>query len=484
MAKAAIDTGKRKSNLISFVELGRTTDPVNLYLREMGNIPLLSKEKEITLAKEIERGEKIILKAIYKTRLILNEVLNLEDKINENPEIIQKLFYGSEYGITEDKVEKMKEQILSKIKKIRGLCSQLEGIPTVKKYAITRKRIIVKISRLTREFNIPAAHKEKIIKNLHEKREAINELEKTNEELSLSLKQTKNKKARSEFVQDAKELSRLIRIYQKEIGLDSQGLRKILQTITRGKMIRDKAKKELVVGNLRLVISIAKKYCNHGVRFADLIQEGNIGLMRAVNKFEYKRGHKFSTYATWWIRQAVTRVITDQARTIRIPVHMNETIRRLNKVIQNLIKESGRKPTHEEIARKMRLPVKKVRKIIKIARETISLETPIGDEKSSFLKDFLEDGNTPAPDDIFVQINRREEIEKALKLLNEREARVIKMRFGIGSGNDHTLEEIGQQFQVTRERIRQIEAKAIRKLRRPRRSEKLKAFLTVTTPRV
>jgi RNA polymerase primary sigma factor len=481
MARFAIDTEKRKSNLFSFGELECTTDPVNLYLREMGNIPLLSKEKEINLAKGIERGEKIIIKAISKTRLFLNEVLNLEDKINENPKIIQELFFGSEYGITEDKFEEMKKQILSKIKKIRVLCSQLKGIPPVKKYAITRKRIIVKMSCLIREFNIPAAHKEKIIKHLHQKREALKELEKINEELSLSLKQTKNKKARSELEQDAKEFRKRIRIYHKEIGLDSQGLRKILRTITMGKMIRDKAKKELVVANLRLVISIAKKYCNHGVRFADLIQEGNIGLMRAVNKFEYKRGNKFSTYATWWIRQAVTRAIIDQARTIRIPVHMNETMRRLNKVIQNLIKESGRKPTHEEIARRMRLPVKKVRNIIKIARETISLETPVGDEKNSFLKDFLEDGNTPAPDDIFVQINRREEIEKALKLLNEREAKVIKMRFGIGSGNDHTLEEVGQQFRVTRERIRQIEAKAIRKLRRPRWSEKLKAFLLVNT---
>ncbi len=481
MDKAAIDTGKRKSNLIYFRGLEGTTDPVKLYLHEMGNIPLLSREKEITLAKEIERGEEIIIRAISKTRLILNEVLNLEDKINENPEIIQELFYGCKHDITEDKLEEMKKQVRSKIKKIRELCSQLKDIPSAKKYAITRKRIIVKISCLIREFNIPAAHKEKTIKNLHEKRSAINELEKTKEELDILRKQTKNKKARSELIKNAKEVSRLIRAHQKEIGLDSQGLRKILRTITMGNMIRDKAKKELVVSNLRLVISIAKKYCKHGVRFADLIQEGNIGLMRAVNKFEYQRGYKFSTYATWWVRQAITRALTDQSRTIRIPVHMNETIRRLNKVIQNLIKESGRKPTHEEIASKMRLPVKKVRKIIKIARETISLETPIGDEKNNFLKDFIEDGNTPAPDDIFVQINRREEIEKALKLLNQREAQVIKMRFGIGSGNDHTLEEIGQQFQVTRERIRQIEAKAIRKLRRPRGSEKLKAFLTVTS---
>jgi RNA polymerase primary sigma factor len=481
MDEATKDTGKRKSNLIYFRERGGTTDPVKLYLQEMGNIPLLSKEKEITLAKEIERGEKIIGKAISKTRLILNEVLSLEDKIKENPEIIQQLFNGCEHDITEDQLKEMEKQVRSKIKKIRALRSQLKDIPSAKKYAITRKRIIVKMSRLIREFNIPAAHKEETIKNLYEKRRAINELEKTKEKFDLLLEQTKNKKARSELIQNAKEVTRLIRTYQKEIGLDSQGLRKTLRTITLGNMIRDKAKKELVVSNLRLVISIAKKYCNHGVRFADLIQEGNIGLMRAVNKFEYKRGHKFSTYATWWVRQAITRAITDQSRTIRIPVHMNETIRRLNKVIQNLIKESGRKPTHEEIASKMRLPVIKVRRIIKIAKETISLETPIGDEKNNFLKDFIEDGNTLAPDDIFVQTNRREEIEKALKLLNEREAQVIKMRFGIGSGNDHTLEEIGQQFQVTRERVRQIEAKAIRKLRRPRGSEKLKAFSTVTS---
>lgn len=475
MAKAAIDTGKRKSKLISFGELERTTDPVNLYLREMGNIPLLSKEKEMTLAKEMERGEKIIIKAISKTRLILNEVLNLEDKINENPEIIQELFYGSEDGITEDKFEEMKKQILSKINKIRALRSQLEGIPLVKKYVITRRRIIVNMSCLIREFNIPTAQKEKIIKNLHEKLKAIDELEKAKEEYDLLLKQTKNKKAISELVQDVKELSRLIRIYQKEIGLDSQGLRETLRTIAMGNMIRDKAKKELVVANLRLVISIAKKYCNHGVGFADLIQEGNIGLMRAVHKFEHRRGYKFSTYATWWIKQAVMRAIADQARTIRIPVHMVETINKLTKILRILVQEKGREPTCEELSKKMGMPISKVRKVIKFSQEPVSLETPIGEEKESRLGDFIEDKDIPSPPDTLIHNNLKEQIEDVLKTIPEREAKVLKMRFGLGNGNEHTLEEVGQQFKVTRERIRQIEAKALRKLKHPSRYQKLES---------
>jgi len=463
------------SELISH-GLERTTDPVKLYLREMGSISLLTREGEISIAREIERGEKAIVKALIKTRLVLNEVLSLEEHIEANPMIIQEMFNVSEDDIAEGKLEEKKNQILAKVRKIHNLSRKLDKIPNNRKKVLSRSRVIVEMSRSIRDLNLRTSQKERIIETLLRRLHAVNQLEEKKEEIELLLTKTRKKKDGEDLAEKFRELQKQIRTDQKDVGLDSPNLRKIIRSITTGKKISNQAKKELVTANLRLVVSIAKKYFYRGLQFLDLIQEGNMGLMKAVDKFEYRRGFKFGTYATWWIRQAVQRAIADQARTIRIPVHMIEIINKLSRASRQFVQEIGREPTSEEIAKKMDMPVSKARKIIKIAQQPISLETSIGEEGDSHLGDFIEDKVMSSPLDAVIHINLREKIEESLKRLTEREAKILKMRFGLGDGNEHTLDEVGQQFNLTRERIRQIEAKALRKLNHPSRSKKLKSF--------